>query len=49
MANRLDAVQAKLTSLTMWIVMTEGELTALKKDTEKVSAVISNTQEKLQG
>ena len=47
-ANRLDAVQAELTSLTTRIVAAEGELTNLKKDTKKVSVVICNTQEKLQ-
>ena len=47
-ANRLDAVQAELTSLTIRIVTAEGELTTLKKDTKKVSVVISNTQGKLQ-
>lgn len=43
-ANRLDAMQTELTSLTTRIVSTEGELTTMKKDTKKVSTVISNTQ-----
>lgn len=48
MAKNLDAVQTELTSLTTRIVMAEGELPTLKKDTKKVSVGISNTQEKLQ-
>ena len=47
-AKSLDAVQTELTSLTTRIVMAEGELPTLKKDTKKVSVGISNTQEKLQ-
>ena len=47
-ANRLDAVQSELTLLTVRIVMAEGELTTQKKDTKKMSVVISNMQEKLQ-
>ncbi len=45
-ANKLDAVQTELTSLSTRIVSAKGELSALKSDT-KNPAILSTNQDKL--
>lgn len=48
-ANKLDAMQTELASLNTRIISAEGDLTSLKKDAKRVSAVLSDTEDKLQG
>lgn len=42
-ANKLDAVQTELASLTTRIILAEGELATLKSDPKKDSAVLTLT------
>ncbi|KAK1906791.1 LINE-1 type transposase domain containing protein 1 [Dissostichus eleginoides] len=48
-ANKIDAMQSELATVTTRITSAEGELDALKNSTKKDSTVLSTVQEKMLG